>query len=393
MPRAPFRRKSGAREANQLVRLAEGLASSKSRAEDVYWERELEAAVTTQLENNDEDAINRALDKAHDAPESTFDALADMVESLTESIVLDSEKGPQRITLFCAPILVWGRNKIPAKTIAKSQLQDISVQLAAHVFSSKAKIALANFLFAPDQLPHSYSQSRELLQNLGNAIRERTHLTIEPETVEDAPDVVCDMRMIVGAFQVTEGEPFYAWQETTTQVEEARQACLATWRAQGGNAIKPLLVGFPHELTLPRSFFAACRDADMASRAYSIGASVSYLEAVTATMPEKLTAVIGGCWGNELEEYRIGFSIGESDEIVHGCVWPLVSDEGDDTPVVEEIEGLLRAAKIGTILLLEEQLPLEFCDDCGAPHFPNRDGEMLHAHLPEDAETGSVHLH
>ena len=39
MARAPFRRKSGAREANQLVRLAEGLASSKSRAEDVYWER------------------------------------------------------------------------------------------------------------------------------------------------------------------------------------------------------------------------------------------------------------------------------------------------------------------------------------------------------------------
>ena len=103
MSRAPFRRKSGAREANQLVRLAEGLASSKSRAEDVYWERELEAAVTLQLENNDEDAINRALDKAHDAPDATFDALADMVESLTESIMLDSEKGPQRVTLFCAP--------------------------------------------------------------------------------------------------------------------------------------------------------------------------------------------------------------------------------------------------------------------------------------------------
>ena len=393
MSRAPFRRKSGAREANQLVRLAEGLASSKSRAEDVYWERELEAAVTTQLENNDEDAINRALDKAHDAPESTFDALADMVESLTESILLDSEKGPQRLTLFCAPILVWGRNQIPSKSIAKQQLQDIAVQLSAHVFSSKAKIALANFLFAPDQLPHSYSQSRELLQKLGTCIRERGHLTVDPETVEDAPDVVCDMRMIVGAFQVTEGEPFYAWQETTTQVEEARQACLATWRAQGGNAIKPLLVGFPHELTLPRSFFAACRDADMASRAYSIGASVSYLEAVTSTTPDRLTAVIGGCWGNELEEYRIGFSMGDSDDVVHGCVWPLVSDEDNDTPVVEEIEALLRAANVGTIMVLEEQLPLEFWDDCGAPHFPNRDGEMLHAHLPEDAETGSVHLH
>ena len=30
---------------------------------------------------------------------------------------------------------------------------------------------------------------------------------IDPKKVEDAPDVVCDMRMIVGAFQVTEGEP------------------------------------------------------------------------------------------------------------------------------------------------------------------------------------------
>lgn len=393
MARAPFRRKSGAREANQLVRLAEGLASSKSRAEDVYWERELEAAVTQQLENNDEDAINRALDKAHDAPDATFDALADMVESLTESIVLDSEHGPQRVTLFCAPILVWGRNKIPAKTVPKPQLHDIAVQLSAHVFSSKAKIALVNYLFAPDQLPHTYSQSRELLQNLGTAIRERGHVSIPPESVEEAPDVVCDMRMIVGAFQVTEGEPFYSWQEMTTPVEEARQTCLGIWRTQGGNAIKPLLVGFPHELTLPRSFFAACRDADLASRAYSIGASVSYLEAVTHNTADKLTAVIGGCWGAGLEEYRIGFAIGDGDEVVHGCVWPLVSDESDDTPVIEEIEGLLRAANVGTILVLEEQLPLEFCDDCGAPHFPNREGEMLHAHLPEDADTGSVHLH
>jgi len=393
MPRAPFRRKSGAREANQLVRLAEGLATSKSRAEDIYWERELQSAVTQHLENSDEEAINRALDKAHDAPDATFDALADIVESLTESMVLDSEHGPQRVTLFCAPILAWGRGKIPTRTIPKQSLQDIAVQLSAHVFSSKAKIALVNYLFAPDQLPHSYSQSRELLQNLSNAMRERTHLSIPPESVEEAPDVVCDMRMIVGAFQVTEGEPFYAWQEMTTPVEEARQTVLGVWRTQGGNAIKPLLVGIPHELTLPRSFFAACRDADLASRAYSIGASVSYLEAVTNTAPEKLTAIIGGCWGNGLEEYRIGFSIGESDEVVHGCVWPLVSDESDDTPVVEEIEGLLRAANVGTITVLEEQLPLEFCDDCGAPHFPNREGEMLHAHLPEDADTGSVHLH
>jgi len=114
---------------------------------------------------------------------------------------------------------------------------------------------------------------------------------------------------------------------------------------------------------------------------------------VTGTTPDKIVATIGGCWGNGLEEYRIGFTLGDSEEVVHGCVWPLVSDEGDDTPVVDEIESLLRAANVGTIVHLEEQLPLEFCDDCGAPHFPNREGEMLHAHLPEEANTGSMHLH
>lgn len=41
----------------------------------------------------------------------------------------------------------------------------------------------------------------------------------------------------------------------------------------------------------------------------------------------------------------------------------------DDTPVVDEIESPLRAANVGTIVHLEEQLPLEFCDDYGAPHF------------------------
>jgi hypothetical protein len=176
MPRAPFRRKSGTRETNQLGRLAEGLASSKSRAEDIFWERELEAAITTFRDNNDEEAINRALDKAHDAEDDTFDALAEAVESPTGSMTVESELGKQRVTLFCAPILVWGRAKIPTKTMTKQMLANLSVQLGAHVFASKAKIALADYLFAPDQLPHSYSESREMLSKLADAIRALEHV-------------------------------------------------------------------------------------------------------------------------------------------------------------------------------------------------------------------------
>ncbi len=393
MPRAPFRRKSGTRETSQLVRLAEGLSTSKSRTEDVYWERELERAVLALLEVGDDEAINRALDRAHDAPGGVFDTLADVVESLSESMTFTTEAGRQRLALFCAPILIWGRTKIPARALPANVLRDLSVQIGAHIFADGVRFALCDFLFAPDQLPTSYSQTRELLGELKAAIAAGRPLKMDPQLLGEAPDVVCDMRMIVGAVQAPEGAPLYAWQTMTTPIEDAMKSALEAWRAQGGAVLKPLLVGFPFQLELPRTFFGACREADLTSRAWSIGAGVAYLEALTQTPPAQLTATVGGCWGDGLEEYRIGFSIGDATEVAHGCVWPLVTGEDEEAQAIDAIEGALKAAGVGNIVVLSDRLPLEFCDDCGAPYYPNRDGEMLHAELPDAAEGTSVHLH
>jgi uncharacterized protein YuzB (UPF0349 family) len=35
----------------------------------------------------------------------------------------------------------------------------------------------------------------------------------------------------------------------------------------------------------------------------------------------------------------------------------------------------------------------EYCEDCGAPLFANGDGEIVHAELPEEAETHAAHFH
>ncbi|MCS6995789.1 MAG: DUF2863 family protein [Casimicrobiaceae bacterium] len=392
MARAPFRRKSGPRETSQLIRLAEGLAGAKSRTEDAFWERELERAILTLLENGDDEAINRALDRARELPGATYDTLADMVESLAESIRITTEAGAQRIALFCAPLLAWGRTKIPARAMPAQVLRDLSVQIRAHVFADKARIVLCDTLFAPDQLPTSYSQTRELLQSLAACLETGQPLAIDPAGLPEAPDVVCDMRMIVGAVQVDEGAPLYVWQETTAPIEDAMRASLEAWRTQGGAALKPLLVGFPFQMLLPRTFFGACREADLASRPYSISAGVAYLEAMTQVRPDQITAIVGGCWGDGLEEYRIGFSIGDSTEVAHGCVWPLVAGEDDDSQI-EAIDQALKSARVGNIIVLSDRLPLEFCDDCGSPYYPNRDGELVHAALPEAADGVSVHLH
>ena len=42
---------------------------------------------------------------------------------------------------------------------------------------------------------------------------------------------------------------------------------------------------------------------------------------------------------------------------------------------------------------LDHRLPLEYCDDCGAPLYPNPDGEPVHAELPEEEASVPRHLH
>jgi uncharacterized protein YuzB (UPF0349 family) len=38
-------------------------------------------------------------------------------------------------------------------------------------------------------------------------------------------------------------------------------------------------------------------------------------------------------------------------------------------------------------------MPLEYCDDCGAPLFPNPEGENVHAEMPEDMQDTPARLH
>ena len=88
--------------------------------------------------------------------------------------------------------------------------------------------------------------------------------------------------------------------------------------------------------------------------------------------------------------------------MVYGCLWPLYGKEEDQplldnepTPIdtVDEIAALLKECGVTDIRRLPGTLPPDFCEDCGAPHFPNPSGEMVHAELPEDAETAPAHFH
>ena len=383
-------RKRVSADAAELGRLALCLAESGGRLEDSFWERQLADLVEKLLLNGAEDDLNAALDRLFDAHAAAHDALADTIEACAESSVVTHQGEEYDVLLFNAPILAWSRFSIPAGTIAKSTLQTLSVQLGAHAFSAKARIALADFLYSPDQLPRSFVDTWQLMRDLGSAALAGTPHKVDIETMPETNQFLSDTRYLLGAVVVPRGQALFRWNEADGMT---REAALKEWMKQGGPSLEPLLTGCAFQPLLADAYHGACRTADLASSPYSLRASVAFLQTSLGKPAEALRAVIGGFHDQRLEEYRIGFGARDSEAIYHGVVWPLLGSEDENTDSTGEIEGLLREAGIKDIVVHNQQFPFEFCDDCGAPLYPNADGDTVHAEMPEAPASASQSLH
>ena len=155
-------------------------------------------------------------------------------------------------------------------------------------------------------------------------------------------------------------------------------------------------------MLVPDAYYDSNREADRRVRPLSVKAAVSWLCSALSVEASGLRAVIAGCGESRIDEYRVGFTQKNQGEVIYGCLWPLYGREDDapalesDAPPVEapdEIAALLKECGVGDVRRLTGILPPDYCEDCGAPFFPNPAGEMVHAELPEDAETAPTHFH
>jgi hypothetical protein len=383
-------RKRISADANELGRLATGLAESGCKLEEAFWEKQISELVDKLLQDGAEDDLNASLDRLFDSHAAAHDDLADIVESRAESCVLSHQGQDYDILLFNVPILAWSRFSIPAGTIPKSTLETLKVHLGAHVFSANAQLALANYLYSPDQLPRSFVDTWQLMRDLGGAALCNTVLKLDVSSLPETNQFLSDTRYLIGAIAVPRGLPLFRWNELDSCT---RETALKEWVKQGSPSLEPLLTGCAFQLLLADAYHAACRAADMASRPYSLRASVAFLQTTLGQPAEALRAVIGGFHDKRLEEYRIGFGPRDGDSIFHGVIWPLLGAEDETTDVVGEVETLLRESGIKEVLVLSQQFPFEFCDDCGAPLYPNIEGETVHAEMPEQNNAPSQTLH
>lgn len=389
MKRSRQKRRGGlGNAAEQLVRLATGLVESGSRAEDRYWEAQLCLVIDELLADEEEDVLNGALDHLYSAEIRAYEELADFIEARAENALHVSDD--HEILLLAAPVLAWSRYRIPATSIPAAVLANLRVHLQAHVLADKARLALADFLFSPDQLPQGYCPTAALAAAIGRAALANQDLHVETEGMPETAHFLSDTRYLLAAVAVPKGAPIFAWQEEGNNRDQA----LAQWRNQGGVCLAPMLPGCAMEVVLPEAYFAASRQADRQSRPYAIRASVAFLGTELQTPAANLRAVIAPFFDKQLEEYRIGFTVRDSERVVHGVVWPLLGPEDEAADIAVEIDTVLRECGVSDIVNLEHRFPLEYCDDCGAPLYPSPEGEIVHAEMPEDhADQAPRHLH
>lgn len=393
MKRTRFSRRSKQTpDTEELIRLATQLSLSGSRLEDRFWERRLAQAADRLLGNNDEQALNAALDHLYGVGGRAYDELADMVEACAESshhLATGTAAGFD-VLLFAAPVLAWSRYAIPAGPIAADLLSTLRVQLQAHVLAADVRFGLADFFFSPDQLPQSYCETAGLTEKLTKSALHGRDLKLDPALMQETMNFLSDTRYLIGVACAPAGAPLFRWQEEDGNRNEA----LKQWRAQGGEVLRSLLPACAMEPLLPQSFHAAVREADRASRPYSLRAAVAFLQTTLNVSGGNLRAVVAPYYDRQLEEFRIGFTLADAADVIHGVVWPLLENEDEAAELPGQIEGVLREAGIREVLVLDHRFPLEYCDDCGAPLYPNPEGEPVHAELPEqEAEAVPLHLH
>lgn len=382
----PARRTKHNPENDPLIRLASRLAESTCQAEDGFWEARLTAAVDKVVAENDETAFTAALDHLYGAGGRAYDELADTIEACTEMRHAD---GGQEVVLIAVPVLAWSRFAIPSGVIRAEALANARVQLQAHVLAEGVRLGLADFLFSPDQLPPSFCETAQLTERLSRAALHDRDLRCDPAQMAETMNFLSDTRYLIGAVAAPRGAPLFRWQEE----DGSRPEALKQWRSQGGEILRGLLPACALELLLPMAYYAATREADRASRPYSLRAAVAFLQTTLNVPAADLRAVVAPYYDRHLEEFRIGFTRRQESEVLHGVVWPLLEseDEGSDAPA--QIDAVLKEAGLREVMLLDQRFPMEYCDDCGAPLYPNPDGEPVHAEMPDQEAAAPQHLH
>ena len=384
-------------DAERLVAAALGLANSGSRVEDRYWDAQLAQRIERLLDTGHPQSIHDALDRLNQTDGEAYGALIEAVETAAESVVLEHDGARWDVLLVAAPVVAWTRFRIPSGPIAPDAVLALSAHWQAHVLARDVRFRMAPSLYSVDQLPRDFGELRRLTRRLGQAALASPAAAPRraAQALPEAADMLADGRFLVAAVAVAQDAPLFRWQVSEPAEHASRVACLEQWIAQARPTLESLLPGCGFECLLPDAYHINLREADRRVRPYAIKAAVHFLTHALDLEPDGIKATVAPFGDDRVDEYRIGLSVGDDEDVAQGVVWPLLGAESetDDPSPLDRIREALREAGVTEMRTWSELTEPEYCEDCGVPLYPNHVGEVVHAEMPEDAEPEGTHFH
>ena len=387
------------RDLQRLVELARSLALSGSHLEDKYWQALLGQQVHKLLHGKKGRGLDSALDALAGAEAEAYEALLEQAETQSESTRIEHEGQAYDVLLFSAPVVAWTRYQLPQQYgLSAEQANTFGQLLQEHVLAEGVQYALLPQLAGFDQLPASFQQTYELTLRLGRAaLRGRSESPLMSHSPYDG--LLADARFLVGAVVAPADAPLFRWQHN--QNSPTRADCFEAWRQAAEPLLDKFFTGCSIQCLQPDAYYVNNREADRRMRPLALQAAVTWLQNVAGLRGSALRATIVASGQTVPEEYRIGFTAQQSNQVIYGCMWPILSkeeasidDSDQDEPyVTTEIVKLLNDLGVADVRRLPGLFPVEFCEDCGAPYFPDPLGEMQHPELPEEIDVTPIHLH
>jgi len=385
------------RDAARLASLCQSLHASGSRMEDQYWETEIERLLAKLLKAGQDTALENALEYLSEHHPDAFEVLLEQTETHTESFSALHDERAYNVLLITAPFAVWTRYQLPKGTLSERDLTALTAALQECVLAPDVTLAAVGQLIGLDEMPRSFVQTWIWLHKLGQAAMGAKITVPTPNVAMELPGMLADAKHLVMAVAAPQGQPIFKWQ---SDEKISRGQCLDQWKAASTSILGNVLAGCQFEVLLPDAYYVSMRDADKHIRPIAIKAASHWLQNALDIPAAGIRATIIGMGEQKADEYRVGYSLQTQTDVIYGTVWPVFGREDIPTDTnlmvvdtVDEIAAVLRESGIRDIRRLPGVVAPEYCDDCGAPLFPNPLGELVHAELPEEAEHAPAHFH